>query len=249
MQIDQVLSQLGLSDKEPKVYVALLKLPGAQPASLIANRAELNRTTTYKALMSLVKKGLVTKAQRQGVTCFFAEDPENRLKTMVEKQKDQLNEMSKTILETIPLLTMEGSETYLPKVRYYEGIEGIKQIYEAILKEEKDVYRYGDITKIYQALGVYTDEYIKKRNKLSIKTHAIMPQHNKKDLKKHDEENRDVLFIPEDRFAIDGEIRIFGSKVAIISLQKESPIAVLLESQTIANMFLSIFMLTWNDKD
>jgi len=43
------------------------------------------------------------------------------------------------------------------------------------LKEEKDVYRYGDITKIYEALGIYTDEYIKKRNALGITTHAIMP--------------------------------------------------------------------------
>ncbi|QQR82937.1 hypothetical protein IPJ72_03855 [Candidatus Peregrinibacteria bacterium] len=162
MQIDQVLQNLGLTDKEPQVFISLLQLPGAQPASLIATRSGINRTTTYKALMSLVKRGLVTKTQRQGITCFFAEDPENRLKTLVEKQKEQLNQMSQVILKSIPLLTMAGNEAYLPKIRYYEGIEGIKQIYEAILREEKDVYRYGDITKIYEALGVFTDEYIKR---------------------------------------------------------------------------------------
>lgn len=246
MEIYQVLSNLGLQDKEPDVYLTLLKMPGVQPASIIAGRAELNRSTTYKALMKLVKKGLVTKTQRQGVTCFFAEDPEGRLKHLIESKERTFNEMNQIILEQLPLL-MVNQESDLPKIRYYENIEGIKSIYEAILKEEKDVYRYGDIEKIYEALGDYTDEFIKKRNELGITTHAIMPYDKKisAEINKHKKEDREVMYIPHKLFPIDGEIRIFGNKVAIISLREKSFIGVIIESETIAKMFYSIFMLTW----
>jgi len=250
MKIDQVLTALGLVDREPDVYLALLKTPGAQPASVIANRANLNRTTVYKILVKLVKKGLVTKTQRHGITCFFAEDPENRLKLLIEERQNQLADMNQAMLEALPLLTMgEEEHDSLPKIRYYEGIEGIKQIYEAVLREGKDQYRYGDIAKIYEALGIYTDEYIKKRNELGITTHAIMPfyETDRAQIKKHSREHRDVLYIPKKLFPIEGEVRIFGNKVGIISLRKDSPIGVIIESETISKMFLSIFMLTWKN--
>lgn len=250
MKINQVLGNLGLQDKEPDVYLTLLKTPGAQPASVIATRANLNRTTVYKTLIKLVSKGLVTKTQRHGSTCFFAEDPENRLKILIDERQRQLGEMNQVMLEALPLLTVDDNNADgLPRIRYYEGIEGIKQIYEAVLKTNKDVYRYGDITKIYEALGIYTDEYIKKRNEKGITTYAIMPfyEADREKLKKHSKEHREVLYIPQPIFPIDGEVRIFGNHVAIISLRKESPIGVIIESETIAKMFLSIFMLTWEN--
>ena len=250
MKIEQVLKNLGLEDKEPEVYLTLLKTPGAQPASIVAARANLNRTTVYKTLVKLVSKGLVTKTQRHGATCFFAEDPENRLKILIDERQRQLGEMNQAMLETLPLLTInEEDADSLPKIRYYEGIEGIKQIYETVIKTGKDVYRYGDITKIYAALGIYTDEYIQKRNEIGITTNAIMPFHEdeKMSLKKNIKEHRRTLYIPAKLFPIDGEVRIFGNKVAIISLRKESPIGVIIESDTIAKMFLSIFMLTWKN--
>ncbi|MFH1012763.1 MAG: helix-turn-helix domain-containing protein [Candidatus Peregrinibacteria bacterium] len=251
MDIAQVLTRLGLEDKEPVVYLSLLRVPGAQPASVIANRTAMNRSTVYKTLVKLVKKGLVTKTQRRGITCFFAEDPEDKLKHLIETQQRDLESMNKSIFDALPLLTVniEGSQAMLPKIRYSEGIEGVKQVYEAVLKEGKDCYRYGDIAKIYEALGVYTDEYIQKRNELGIVTHAIEPADHPKpaDLKKHQRECREVLFIPKKLFPIEGEVRVFGNKVAIISLHKESPIGVIIESKTIAKMFLSIFMLTWEN--
>jgi sugar-specific transcriptional regulator TrmB len=250
MKIEQVLKNLGLEDKEPEIYLALIKTPGAQPASVIATRANLNRTTVYKTLVKLVSKGLVTKTQLHGSTCFFAEDPENRLKILIDERQRQLGEINQSIMEALPLLTInEDSVDSLPKIRYYEGIEGIKQIYESVLKTGEDVYRYGDITKIYEALGIYTDEYIKKRNEVGITTYAIMPLYEKenKQAKKNTQEHRQVLYIPYKLFPIEGEVRIFGDKVAIISLRKESPIGVIIESQTIAKMFYYIFMLTWNN--
>jgi hypothetical protein len=84
---------------------------------------------------------------------------------------------------------------------------------------------------------------------MGITAHAIMPYHKRSEelYKKDKEELRKALYIPHDLFPIEGEVRIFGNKVAILSLKKDSPIGVIIESEIVARMFKSIFMLTWQD--
>jgi predicted transcriptional regulator len=250
MKLKQALEEMGLSSIEVETYLTLLKTAGAQPASILANRMRINRTTAYKALINLSKIGLATKTMKHGIICFFAEDPEDTLKTLVEDKRETLKEVNATILDALPsLIVGEEGSPHLPKIRYYEGIDGLKQVYEAVLKEGADYYRYGDITKIYGTLGEFTDDYIKRRNKMGITAHAIMPYHKRSEelYKKDKEELRKALYIPHDLFPIEGEVRIFGNKVAILSLKKDSPIGVIIESEIVARMFKSIFMLTWQD--
>jgi len=250
MKIKQALEDLGLSKLEVDAYLALVKTSGAQPASVIARRMNVNRTTTYKALVNLTKFGLATKTMRHGIICFFAEDPEDSLRNLVESKTQNLKEVSATILEAIPSLVVgeEGSPN-MPKIRYYEGIEGIKQVYESVLKEGVDYYRYGDITKIYNVLGDFADDFIKRRNQLGITAHAIMPYHKRSEelYKRDKEELRKALYLPHDLLPIEGEVRIFGNKVAILTLKKDAPIGIIVESEVVARMFKSIFMLTWRE--
>ncbi len=213
----------------------------------------MNRTTTYKILINLSKIGLISKTQKHGIIRFFADDPENKLKKLIEKEERVISEVNSTILDSLPLLTSQKDNynSNIPKIRFYEGVDGVKQIYEEVLKEGKDYYRYGDLEKIYNILGDYADEFIKKRKKLNIKSYAIMPIRNDKKRANNDEKNidelREPLYIPYEIFPIEGEIRIFGNKVSIVSLQKKPLIGVIIESEVIYNMFYSIFMLTWNN--
>jgi sugar-specific transcriptional regulator TrmB len=251
MKLIDAIKEFGLTENEAEVYLTLIRTAGSQPASVIAQKMGMNRTTAYKILIHLSKLGLATKTMRHGILCFFVEDPEEKLKSLVEEKQSKLEEVNDIIMKSLPSLTIDGdfNEATMPKIRYYEGVDGIKQIYEAVLKEGKDYYRYGDITKIYGTLGEFTDEYIKKRNKIGITAHAIMPYYERSEeqAKKDKKELRKSLYIPHELFPIDGEVRIFGNKVAIFSLRKESPIGVIIESEIVANMFKSIFMLTWKD--
>lgn len=250
MKLKDALEEIGLSKIEVDAYLTLLKTAGAQPASILANRMSINRTTAYKALLNLSKIGLATKTMKHGIICFFTEDPEDTLKALIHDKQEKLKEVNSSILEALPSLAVgEEASPNLPKIRYYEGIEGIKQIYEAVLKEGVDYYRYGDITKIYSTLGEFVDDYIRRRNRLGITAHAIMPYHKRSEelYKKDKEELRKALYIPYDLFPIEGEVRIFGSKVAIMSLKQDSPIGVIIESEIVARMFKAIFMLTWRD--
>lgn len=248
MKLETALKKLGLSEVDVEIYLATLKVAGSQPASIIANRLNMNRTTAYKGLLNLANKGLITKTMRHGIICFFAEEPEEKLKKLLDTKKQTLEEANQVILEALPTLTLQEQPSMaIPKIRYYEGVEGLKQIYEAVLKEGVDYDRYGDISKIYDVLGDFADEYLLKGKKLQVTSHAIMPYHkvNEKLHRKNKEGLIEALYIPLDLFSIDGEILIFGNKVAILSLKNESLLGVIIESDIVAKMFKSIFMLTW----
>ena len=249
MKIEQIFTELGLLDKEPEVYLVLLKMPGAQPASIIANRASLNRTTTYKALIKLAKKGLVTKTQRQGVTCFFAEDPDKRLEDMVLKKQEKVNDLSKNILSIIPMIKdLRKHDLSIPTIRFYEGVEGVKRIYEDNLVEGKPIYAFENAKPMSAEVKDYVfNDYIPRRAENDIFVKVITPE-NKEHIKarKNDKKFlRETKFFSVDIIPIDIEINIYGAKTAIFSYKKEEMFAIIIESASITKSLKSIFDFCW----
>ena len=125
----KVLSELGLSEKEAKVYLALLTLGEASVLS-IAKTGEVKRTTVYSVLDSLKQKGLVEMVIRGLKTFYRPVDPQN-LVAVIEERKRQLN---KYLPDFLSLYNASGQGSYL---RYYEGLPAIKTIYEDLLKSVK----------------------------------------------------------------------------------------------------------------
>ena len=249
MKIEQVLKDLGLQDKEPDVYLALLKTPGAQPASIIATRANLNRTTVYKSLVKLVKKGLVTKTQRQGITCFFAENPDKRLETLLLNQRKNLDMINESLITILPeIQNMQKQELFRPKMRYYEGLEGVKRLYEDTLAEGKTIYAFEDVHDFPPELKAWLFEnYVPRRVEKGIFAHVLTPKNPENIRYREDDKvaQKETRFIPKSDFPIEIEINIYGHKTAFFSYNPEEMFSVILESQAIAKSMKSIFNLCW----
>ena len=129
------LRNFGLSDKESKVYVATLEL-GKATAQDIAKKANVNRATTYVQLESLKEQGLVTQISQAKRTFFMAEPPEN-VKKLIEKEKVEIlfkeNEFSKILPNLQAIYNVKEGQ---PKVRFYEGDEGVVLHRNDFLKSE-----------------------------------------------------------------------------------------------------------------
>ena len=69
------LAQLGFSDKEAKTYLASIKL-GTSTIQTISNLSGVNRATTYLAVESLMKKGLMSSVMKGKKRYFTVEAPE-----------------------------------------------------------------------------------------------------------------------------------------------------------------------------
>lgn len=93
---DQLVN-LGFSDKEASVYLALLEL-GPSTTTEISRRAKINRTTGYDILESLASDGLINILGETKIQKFVAENPdkvivflENKIKKGEERLKQAYN--------------------------------------------------------------------------------------------------------------------------------------------------------------
>lgn len=121
-----ILKQLGLSDAEVKIYLAL-NARGALTANELTKTAHLKRPTTYYALRSLKERGLVKSGNAPGVERFQAEPPQSLEAVVAVRQKELLG-LADDVRSIVPELTKgKPSDSGLPAVSFYEGEEAMKQ--------------------------------------------------------------------------------------------------------------------------
>lgn len=247
--LEKTLMDFGLTKNEAKIYLAALELNQGLASSL-AKKTKINRSSAYSIINSLQKKGFMSSYEKRGVRYFQAVDPGIILqwgesKLMTEKEK--LAHFS-SILPSLYALSKYEEQKY-PKVKVFEGIEGVRNIFEDTLKERKEIYTFSYIDKIFTLLGQkYTDNYIEQRKKLGIHVNMISPNSNwfKSYFHKNEDQLRRSKLIPLDKFPLQGEIRIYGAKVSIIAFDQNIPFGLIIENEFITAMFKTIFDYFWN---
>lgn len=242
--LTKTLRDVGLSDKQALVLGVMLE-GGDMLASSIARAAKLNRTTTYDILRELSGKGLVTSAKQRGVIRYRSIAAE-QLPAYVERKRAGLEEAKKTLVELVPqikLLRARGKA--LPKVRFFEGMEGVKSAYEdvAVNNQEKTLRGITGMDAVYGNLdAAWVKSFLEKRTRLGVKCIDIVPdtaggQRSRADDAKY---LRTTKFIPSE-FNFDGDISIYDDKVALITYVQDDPIAVIIEDRGIATMMKKVF--------
>ncbi len=125
------LSNLGLSDSEVTVYLAMLS--GARTARDLVKVTRLKRPTVYYALGCLEKRGLTSKTGIAGDKNFSLE-PVHKLKAMAREKLLEASQLEESIEELIP--TLEGISAPVnqrPTVAFYEGVDAVKNAIMEIL--------------------------------------------------------------------------------------------------------------------
>ena len=122
------LTELGFSEKEAGVYLASLELGPATTAE-ISKVANINRTTGYDILESLVINGLINPIGKTKVQKYVAENPDKVIVFLENKIKES-QEKLKRAYDLLPELFSVFNEKEKPKVKYYEGVAQIKEVFE-----------------------------------------------------------------------------------------------------------------------
>lgn len=129
--------ELGFDEKTTNVFFNVIKL-GAQPASVIAKHAKLDRTTTYRILKTLSRKKFIVESQHKAVTVFYL-DKISDISHYIEKQKKQMETMSREFEYIIPELSaMRSSVQELPKIQIYEGHERLDLFFRDIVSRARE---------------------------------------------------------------------------------------------------------------
>src|SRR3989338_4813909 len=97
------LKNLGLSDNEAKVYLAMLEL-GSATMLEISTKAGINRPTAYVQVESLKKLGLVS-TQTKGKKQFFIAESPDQLENMLDQKKLDIENKKEELTKLLPELS------------------------------------------------------------------------------------------------------------------------------------------------
>lgn len=236
----ETFTDLGLKPQEAKVYLACLKL-GQSTVGKIADESGVQRTFVYDILKDLHIKGIVSSVEMRGKKHFSAVSVEQFKRIQEEKFNKFVNLMPE-------LKAFETTVGDRPKVRFYEGKQGIF----AAAYDTLEIPRGSEILAYSTGKGLWSDEpefalkYIKDRVKKGIASRAIAPDllETKAYTDNNEEHMRNCRLVPADKFGFTNEINIYGNKVLIMSLQGEL-LAVMIESESVAKTQRMIFELAW----
>ena len=240
MTTNKELSQFGLNSKESATYLAILEL-GEANIGQIVKKSRVSRTTLYDVLDSLKQQALISSSRRGTKTFYYAENP----RVIGEK----LDEKKRTLERMLPeLLAIANAIDKKPKIRYYEGLEGIKDVYRDTLKfPEQELLAW----VAEEAVGAFDEEflnkyYLAKRIEKKIWVRAIAP--NLPYMLRYQGLDRASLrttkLIDPKKFPIDVEINLYGkSRIGIMSFTEE--LGLIIESEKIFRTLKSIFESQW----
>ena len=85
--MDRYLQDIGFSEGEEKVYLALLRL-GTSTTGKIAKEAAVSRSKLYEILEKLSRKGVISHFKKNNVSNFTASHPENIVEYLKKREKE-----------------------------------------------------------------------------------------------------------------------------------------------------------------
>lgn len=240
MLLNDALEKFGLSTREAKVYLACLELGRARVQD-IAKKAGLPRSTAYSVLESLISKNLVFPFGEGKVRQYIAEDPQK-----IANLSEEATRAIKGILSD--LKTIYRSARGRPKIKYYEGLDAIKEMYNDILRQkEKEYLIFGPESTWLHMDEKWFNEFKKRRASVKIKTRLILTDSPEARQRQKEEAQTfsEVKILPKDiPYDITGGVYIFHEKV-IYTEYKKDLISVEIQSKGIAGMQSLMFEWLW----
>ncbi len=157
----ELLKELGLSDAETKIYIALLKKNNST-ISEISHRTGLHRTNVYDYSEKLKEKGLVSFHLESNKKILRALDPESLL--------DYLKEKEYKITQLIPeLKSIQNKSNEKVIVEIFKGKQGIKTVIKDILQKKEEVIGNSVAGQLRKYLPEFSEYYFREQQKKKIK--------------------------------------------------------------------------------
>jgi len=179
----KALNAIDLSDKEALTYLDLQKY-GESQTGKICKRTKIPSSYIYNILTNLISKGLVNYKIINNVKVFRASDPDSLINLFDEKEKKIVDEKNKLIKLIKELKIKPKQIDRLSDYKYYEGIRGIKSLYNEIINSWNSGDEYYIASAPLEAFtkleGFFINIVHKKRVKDNVSLKIIVNKNSKK---------------------------------------------------------------------
>ena len=235
----EILEELGLSNSEAKIYLALLKNGSSKSGSIIKS-ANLQSSTVYHVLDSLVEKGLATYIFKSKIKYYQAEKPEAFLK-MLEEKKQKLE----TILPSLKEKESIGKSNQSAKV--YEGFNGIKTAFSNMRDElakgdEYYIFQINDKKIATKRIIQFLRNHHLRRSEKGIKVKILISKELRADSKIIFDGIKDTKIKYVDELLPSGVV--YKNKFLTLDWD-DTPSTFVIESNAVANAYRRLFEDRW----
>jgi len=247
----ELIKNLGLDENETKVYLALLEL-GSGTVTDVSKKASINRTTGYDVLERLAIKGLVNYASTKSTKIKYqAATPKQLVDYLERQQKSYKNKLEK-LKDKLPELEFLFKQEHKPQIKFFDGTEGLKEIYTETLKSKEEILAIGDTEEWAKPdLRAWGEEYNRERTRLKINERILLPASPKTiDWFENYPANKKYThyrILPKEviDYVFNSEINIFEDKVMIALLKKPNRMGILITSPELVTMLRAMFEMAW----
>jgi sugar-specific transcriptional regulator TrmB len=260
MEITQSLKTFGLNEKEQEVYLLLTK-HGWITALELSHLSPIKRTTLYRILESLTRRGLVEVQIGDKTTHYNAADPKQFESLIIEQEKiaTRMRDSLAQLHSQLTILSSTKSDT--TKVRFHRGVRGLKSMeWKMCKKPNMEVLIIGS-DEWSSALGKDFAEKIRQekvRQRITIRE-ILNPENfepipadgsvswtsNKEFVLNHYLHRR----IRKKILDIRNEIIITPDAVLIYSFQETEVVGIEIASKTFTDLMRQLFEMVWNQAE
>lgn len=240
MDILSALRNLGLTDKEAKVYLALLQL-GKSSAYVIADKAGLKKPTTYVILGELIEKGLVSQVPRVRKKLYVPKPPEEIFALAEERIM-----VARQVLPE--LKSLARAHTGKVQSLYFEGEKGLQQALWYRLKEMKGKELVGFYASGHDSPSEIIHlayEWGDRMKQQGITVRGIAPEHpSLKAFRGRDKAHgRTMKIVPFEKYSANISIDVGDTFVRIVALRDAQ--ATIIDNPDVARTTKQIFEMVW----
>lgn len=243
--MEQLLKQVGFSEKEAKVYLASLAL-GKDTAFHIAKKAGLKRPTVYLILEELVQKGFISLTKTKKAKLYGSTHPKKILTSIQSKERKFREGL-------VELESLYNAKLGKPRMETFEGIRSVESLYDEITDyarlKGKEVLAFGTVAFLRTIHKQSYDYWLSAIGNKRCHIREILNADKENQpyihtVKKIGNPHHKIRLITENFQVFKNDNLIYENKVALFSSQRDF-FVIVIESQDLVDSFKAFFELAW----
>ncbi len=243
----ELLKEIGLTEGEIKVYLALFRLGSTSTGALI-KESQVHASKVYPILDRLIEKGLVSFV-KEGKKTIYTANPATTIISYLDKLQNKLSKQKTSAAQLIEeltklkSLTREESETTV-----FRGIKGLKNAYTIAiqnLKKGDEVYSMF-LPKVDPSLLSFFERFITDVSNHKVNHYLLYNEPSPEaELIKHLSGVHVKINVTQG-YQSPAEMCVYGDYTIISTSGAEEYLTVLIKDTNIANSFKNQFRIIWN---
>ena len=241
----EFLKEIGLTDGEVKVYLALIKI-GSTSTGAIIKEAKVHSSKVYPILDRLIDKGLVSYI-KEGKKAIYTANPATSIISYIEKKQSNLDKQKKEAKEIMEYINTLSKTHPATEATLFKGEKGLKTAYELATKDLKsgDVVYEMYLPPVGKRLSTFFVNLVRELSKKNIKQYMLFDEPCLEYEKVKKFKNLKVRLGISPEYSSPAEICVYGDNVIIATSGTEDSISVLIKNRIIAESFKNQFKIIW----